>query len=157
MVRPLSLQLAILGAAMLLLVSCGGGSSSLPSSGNLSGPNPFLPLCDPGTQVQLANPTAAQTGVPANVGQIIIVANGSANTLHDTYGQWNLTVTDNFGNAFIGGSLNLVPLPNGPHPYPSDFYYASSISSLPSARTLNVTLTTQNKNCTGNPLGSFST
>jgi hypothetical protein len=157
MVRTFPFQLAVLVVTMLMLVACGGGSSSPPTSGNPFGPNPFLPVCDPGTQVQLASPTPAQSGVPTNVGQVIIVANGSANTLHDTYGQWNLTITDNFGNAFIGGSLNLVPLPNGPHPFPSDFYYASSIPPLPSARAWNITLTTQNTNCAADAIGNFST
>jgi hypothetical protein len=148
-----SLRLVLPAALALLLSACSGSGGGI---GPIFGGNPLQ--CDPGTQVQLASPQNAQTGVPGNIGQITIVANGNGNNLYNTYGQWNIFLTPSFGGSPLqGGSLSLVPYPNGPHPYASDFYYASSVPNLAPGTTWYVTLQQQNVNCTGMLLGSFST
>jgi hypothetical protein len=116
-----------------------------------------LSQCDTGTQEQLASPTPGQTGVSSTIGQIIMVANGNGNALYNSYGQWQITLTDNFGNTVVGGPLSLVPFPSGPHPYPSDFYYASSIQQLATGRTYTAFLVRIGGSCPSIPLGSFST
>ena len=148
-----TIRLSIAAALALALSACGGGGLG-PVIGGL---NPGGgPICNAGTSVQLANPQSGQTGVPTNIGQITIVANGNSNTLYNTYNQWYLTLKDQFGNVVQGGNLNLVSYPNGPHPFPSDFYYASSIPQLQSGTTWQVNLVQQG---TGSvcPLNSFST
>ena len=146
------LRLLAFGVAAFAFAGCGGGSSSNP----IGGPG-FGTQCDPGTQVQLASPQAGNTGVSGNIGQVIVVANGNQNTLGVTYNQWKVILTDNFGNLINGGLLNLVALPNGPHPYSSDFYYASSLPALPGGRTWNAQLIQASSNCNGYPLFGFST
>jgi len=144
-----------LGIASLLfwLVACSGGSGG----GLFGGGNPTFPPCDPGTQVQLANPLPGQTGVNPAIGQIEIVANGNTDTLYTTYQQWSLTLYDGSGNVYPGNGLNLVSDPGGPHPYASDFYYASSVSGLISGRTYTVRLGWVGQNCNEVAVGSFST
>ena len=137
---------ALLAGALLL-----GGCSTL-GSGILGGLT-----CNPGTQVQLASPTSNQTGVSPGIGSITIVANGNNNTLYSTYNQWQITLTDNFGGSVSGSQLSLVPDPSGPHPYPSDFYYSSSIGQLTAGRTWTVYLVENNNLCSPDSLGSFST
>lgn len=147
------IRLAAAVAVGMGLSACGSGVGGV--LGNL---NPISTLqCAPGTAVQLANPQPNQAGVPGNIGQIVIVASGQSNTLYNTYGQWNLTLTSQSGYTINGGNLTLTSYPNGPHPYASDFYYASSIGSLPSGMTWSVQLNEPGANCTGVPLNSFST
>lgn len=153
-----SLRLTALMTALLGLAACSGGGNSATPIGNF--PNgPFGSSgfsCDPGTQVQLANPLQNQGGVSSNINQIEIVASGSNNTLYTSYQQWNVILTDGFGSQISGGPLNRYSDPNGPHPYQSDFYYTSSISGLPSGRTWTVLLN-QNANCTPVQIGNFGT
>jgi hypothetical protein len=137
---------------MLALAACSGGGGYGGGIGN--GPQ----ACQPGTAVQLAQPLPNQTGVPVTIGQIIIVANGSTNTLHDNPSVWLVTLSDTAGDAPIFGSaLNPVPDPNGPHPFPSDFYYASNVTTLNSARNYNVFLGRTDGTCQAIQVGSFST
>ena len=154
-----TLQLLALSVAVLGLTACGAGYGSSNGNGSYNpfGNNPFGVTCDPGTQVQLANPQPGQNGVPTNIGSITIVANGNANTLYNTYSSWNVTLTDNFGNTVTGGQLNLVPYPNGPHPFLQDFYYSSSIPTLPFARSWNAYLVQTYSNCAPYSLFGFST
>ncbi|MGH7330671.1 MAG: hypothetical protein ACREJX_20160, partial [Polyangiaceae bacterium] len=127
------LRLLSLAVVTFALTACGGGGGGY-SSANPFNPNPFAGAqCDPGTAVQLANPQPGQTVSPT-MGSVTIVASGNNNTLYNTYTQWNVVLTDNFGNTINGGSLSLTSYPSGPHPYQSDFYYASSIPSLPTGR-----------------------
>ncbi len=142
-----------LGGALLALTACGSGGGAL---GGIFGGSGFQ--CNPGTQVQLANPTNGQSGVNPNIGSITIVANGNNNTLFNTYRNWSLVLSDNVDPQMQSSQLNLVSDPNGPHPYGSDFYYSASIQSLPSGRTWNVGLQ-QNSNgyCSAYPLYTFST
>lgn len=113
-------------------------------------------VCSTGTQTQLASPTLGQTGVSPNVGQVIAVANGNTNTLYNSYAQWQVTLVDNFGNPTTGGQLRLVSDPSGPHPYPSDFYYSSSMPQLATGRTFSAFLSLTNGSCSPVSLGSFS-
>ena len=145
--RPLFL------AASFALAACSG-------SGNGTAGNPFgngPAACDPGTAVSDAQPRPNQSGVSITVGQIIIVANGSANTLHDNPTIWTITLADNLGGIITGTTLNPVPFPNGPHPYPSDFYYASNIPTLNPGRSYTVFLTRTDGTCSAVGVGSFST
>ena len=137
----------------LLALTCATALTSLPACQGLYG----LSQCDTGTQEQLASPTPGQTGVSTTIGQVIMVANGNNNALGNSYSQWQITLTDNFGNTIVGGPLNLVPFPSGPHPYASDFYYSSSIQQLASGRTYNAFLTRNGTPCPTIQLGSFST
>lgn len=91
------------------------------------------------------------------MGQLTIVAFGSNNVLYTTHNQWILTLTDNTGMAWTGSPLTLVSDPSGPHPYPSDFYYASSIPMLNASRTYRIFLSQPSGTCTPLSLGSFST
>ena len=135
-------------AGGLMLSSCGAGGTIF-GGGNQ--------LCNTGTQTQLANPTPGQAGVSTSIGQTIMVANGNNNPLYGTYTQWQLTLVDNFGMVINGGRLALVPYPSGPHPYPSDFYYASSMPQLNSGRTYSASLGLPSGSCRAVSLGSFST
>jgi hypothetical protein len=148
------IRLGLAASLVLMLTACGGGGL-----GGVLGPNPNPLQCDPGTQVQLANPQSGQTGVSPNSGQIIIVADGSTNTLHDNPAAWYITLTPQFGGASFmqGGALTPADGRTLTHPWASDFYYSSSIGSLTSGATWNVQLNEQNANCTPVNLGSFST
>src|SRR5947209_1795599 len=85
-------------SGILALAAC-SGSGSGGGLGNIFG-GLGTASCDPGTQVQLANPQPFQSGVPTNIGQIVIVANGSSNALNSNPANWHLTLSDNFGNVF---------------------------------------------------------
>ena len=150
-----------LGLAASLLVAFAGCSGS-GGVGNILGPitgpgGPTSFSCDPGTQVQLANPQSYQSGVSPNIGQIVIVANGNNNNLYTSYGQWNVTLSDQFGNSVYGGNLQPYSYPSGPHPYGSDFYYSSSIGQLPQGDTWNVSLSEPGNSCYPLQIGTFST
>lgn len=142
-------SLAAAGLCLLAFTSCSGGGPG----GIFGGP----PVCNPGTQVQLASPTPNQSGVSSGIGHVIIVANGNTDTLYNTYAQWQLILVDNFNGQTTGGSLSLVPDPSGPHPYPSDFYYSSSVPQLATGRNWNVELIQNGNSCTPASVGSFST
>lgn len=151
------IRLAAASSLIVALSACSGSGLG----GVLGGLNPISgagPIqCDTGTQVQLASPQPGQTGVSGDIGQIIIVADGNNNALYNTYNQWNITLTDQFGEHVSGGNVSLVSYPSGPHPYPSDYYYASSIGRLTPGATWSVQLNEQNANCSPVPLNSFST
>jgi hypothetical protein len=116
------------------------------------------PLCNTGTSVQLAGPTQGQSGVSTSIARVVIVADGNANALYSTYGQWTISLTDNTGQPWGGGSsLGLVPDPGGPHPYASDFFYASSIPTLIPGRVYTASLAQPGASCSPISLGSFST
>jgi hypothetical protein len=148
-IRPTLFFVSLLVASsMLALMGCGGGGSS-----GTSGPIP----CNVGTLVQLASPTQGQTGVSTTNGQVIIVADGNTNTLFNTYTQWIITLVDNTGQPWTGASLRLVADPSGPHPYPSDFFYASTIATLIAGRTYSASLSEPGNACQPISLGAFST
>jgi|GEM_PF-4833620 len=58
---------------------------------------------------------------------------------------------------FDVGNMRLVSDPSGPHPYPSDYYYASNIPMLNAGRTYQAFLSQPSGTCTPLSLGSFST
>jgi hypothetical protein len=148
------LRLALAAAVAAALAGC--GSSGLGSVLNPIGGTSGL-QCDPGTQVQLANPQQGETGVPGNIGQIVIVANGNGNPLGNSYGNWYVTLNDQYGDLITGGNLNPYSYPGGPQPFGSDYYYSSSIPQLPSGATWNAQLNESGANCLPYPLQSFST
>lgn len=149
-------RLFLASTLVLALAACSGSGAG--GLGNIFGPiNSGSLECNTGTQVELASPQPGAT-VSGNIGQVIIVANGSNNNLYDTYGQWNLTLADQYGDVIQGGPLSLVSDPGGPHPFPSDYYYGSNIGQLPAGETWNVSLTQQNGTyCSAVPLQSFNT
>ena len=137
---------ALIGA--LALAGCSSGANT---------PGQFQFPCNTGTEQQLANPTPNQTGVSTSIGRITIVAFGNNNNLYNTYSQWIVTLTDNTGAPWTGGPLSLVSDPSGPHPYPSDFYYASNIPMLNAGRTYQAFLSEPSGTCTPVSLRLFST
>jgi hypothetical protein len=145
----------IVAASLIVAAGCGGGGSS---SGSVPPPNNFG-VCDPGTQVTLANPLSGQTGVPTNTNRIEIVANGNNNTLNQSYTSFDLVLVDNFGNRLTSGPLSLVSDPGGIKPYPSDFYYAGTLpNSLNFGTNYSVYLNIFSSSCSQLPfLGSFNT
>lgn len=149
---------AVICVAALALSGC--GSTGLGALGGLlgnGGGGLFSSQCDPGTQVQLANPLPNQTNVPGNIGQITIVANGNNNALYNSHQQWQIVLQDSFGNRITGSTLNLTSDANGPHPYASDYYYSSTIPSLNYGTTYTAYLNYTQSNCNLTPLQSFST
>lgn len=145
---------AMLG--LLALAACSGSSGNalgFPGTGN-----PSFTQCNPGTDVQLARPAPNQSGA-GSVSSIEIVANGSSNVLNQSPQSWNLQVTDNIGNQYLSGPLNLTSDAGGPHPYGSDYFYSAPIQTLPVGFTYNVSLV-QSGGCSAYPLypyGTFST
>lgn len=157
-----TLRFFVLSASALALASCSGAGgllSGLGGNGGIGGIFGNNGSCNPGTQVQLANPTPFQSGVNPNMGQITIVANGNNNFLGQNYQTFNLTLVDNFGNQIPGGTLQAVAYPNGPHPYNSDYYYQSSFGSLQynTTYTAYLTLANGNANSCSYQLQSFQT
>lgn len=148
-------------AAVTLTACSSGGSSNPPIGGNypVYGP-PSSYQCDPGTQVQLANPQPYQTGVPTNQSSITIVANGDNNVLYQTYDEWELLYTDAYsGSTYATSTLQLVPDQNGPHPYGSDYYYSGSLNGqgfIP-GDSYTVSLVQAQNGCQPVTVGSFST
>ena len=137
---------ALIGA--LALSGCSSGSNA---------PGRFQFPCNTGTEQKIANPTPNQTGVSTSIGRITLVAFGNNNNLYNTYTQWIITLTDNTGAPWTGGPLSLVSDPSGPHPYPSDFYYASNFPMLNAGRTYQAFLSQPSGTCTPVSVGSFST
>jgi hypothetical protein len=144
-----SLRILVLSGFALALASCSGGAGGLLGGlGGLGGGNGGIfnsgASCNPGTDVQLANPLPFQSNVNPNIGQITIVANGNNNYLGQNYQTMNITLFDGFGNQYPGGTLQPVSDPNGPHPYTSDFYYQSSIGPLQTGATYTAEITLAN-------------
>jgi len=154
-----SLVTAACAALALAACSSGGGGSTAPVGGGLP-PAYGGGQCNPGTAVQLANPLPNQSGVNPNLGSITIVANGSNNALYSSYQSWQIVLQDTYGDQPIFGSpFQLVPDPNGPHPFASDFYYQSSLNGqlLPAGYNWNVFLGNVATGCGTNVIGTFST
>lgn len=148
---PIALAAAVLSA-------CSSGGSSTPV-GTLPPNNYGGGSCNPGTSVQLANPQPYQTGVSPSIGSVTIVANGNNNTLYSNYPQWQVVLLDSYGDPpILGGALQLVADPNGPHPFGSDFYYSSSLNgqSLTPGLSWNAYLAPLGQQC-GPQIGSFQT
>jgi len=144
-------------SGILTLAACRGSGGGL---GNIFGGGNSFVNCDPGAQVQLANPQPGASGVPTNIGQIIIVGNTDAGDLHANPTNWHLVLHDNFGNVFDStSSLSLVDGHTLNHPYPNDFYYGASIPGLNGGMTYSVSLQqgTDGISCTPVPLQSFNT
>lgn len=150
-------QLVFACAIAAVCAACsgsGGNSGYNPPNG---GGNGYTSQCDPGTSVQTANPAEFATGVPTNLSSVTIVANGNANALYQTYGSWSVILQSSYGPIY-GGQLSLVSDPSGPHPFPSDYYYASSISGgLPQGQSFTVQLVNNAAYCNPVSIGSFST
>jgi hypothetical protein len=140
--------------AFAMLTACSAGASG--------GNNPSVvgTSCSPGTQLALAVPFSNETGVPTSTNQIVVVANGNGNYLFQTFANWQvvLLINNNINNSIPGGSLTLINDNGAPHPFPSDYYYASSISNLVGGQTYAVYLNQQNTSCSlVGPIGGFST
>ena len=144
--RRIARLAALIGA--LALAGCSSG---------VNAPGHFQFPCNTGTEQQIANPTNNQTGVSTSIGRITLVSFGNNNNLFNTYSQWIMTLTDNTGAPWTGGPLSLVSDPSGPHPYPSDFYYASNFPMLNAGRTYQAFLSQPSGTCTPVWVGSFST
>ncbi len=139
------------------LILCLFGLAACSGSGNGAPPPTGPQACDPGTAVQDANPRPNQTGVPITLGQVIIVADGNTDTLYNNPSQWLVTLVGNAGGPLSGSPLALVPDPGGPHPFGSDFYYGSNVTTLNSGTTYTVYLGRNDGTCQAIAVGSFST
>lgn len=130
-------------AAALALASCSGAGGLLGNGGigGIFGPSVS---CNPGTDVQLADPLPFQSGVNPNIGHVTIVADGNNNPLGQNYQSLNITLVDGFGNLISGGALQLVDGRNLAHPYSSDFYYQSGFGALQSGMTYTAEITVLN-------------
>jgi hypothetical protein len=153
--RPLNvIRILLAGTTATLLASCNGGGS------NGNNPSVVGTSCNPGTQLAIANPLPNQKGVPTSTNQIIVVANGNGNYLYQTYANWQvvLLINNNASESLPGGNLNLTTDSNGSHPFPSDYYYSSSIGGLQAGLTYAVYLNQTNNSCSlVGPIGGFST
>lgn len=166
------LRTILSGGLMAALVACSGGNGGYGSIFNPGSPNGGgypTSQCDPGTNVQLANPVPYQTNVNPNIGQITIVADGNANTLSQAPQYWQLNVSDaggpGQGDSFYTNNLQPFSDPTGPHPYSQDFYYQGTFSQqLLPGQNWTVTLVNTGgggnygQGCTSGPIvGTFST
>lgn len=143
----------LLTASLVAVAGCGGGGGG----GTTPPPNNFG-LCDPGTQVTLANPQSGQAGVSAGTNPILIVANNNNNTLGRSYANFDLVLIDSFGNRITSGALALTR-GNGFNPYPSDFYYSAQLpQGLSFGTNYSAYLNIFSSSCQQLPfIGSFST
>ncbi len=138
-------------AGAVALAACGGG--------NTNGANPPVVQCTypSGTQVALAYPAAAASGVPDNPGQIVVAASPA---LPNT---WQVVLQ--FGNVLAYESV-LNPIPQGSVPTPyatpgfaNPTYESSGLSgALPSGTQITVLLNNEASACNAYPsLGTFTT
>lgn len=144
-------------AATVIVTACTKSTTTTTASNHGFGRSPFTKTCDPGTQVQLANPGPNQSGVSQGIGTITIVTNGNDNALASSYAQWSVIIADDNDHKINGGPLNLVSDRNGPHPYSSDYYYSSAVTALPTGRHWSAGLVQSNGKCSPDFLGNFST
>ncbi len=146
---------AVLVACLMLAAGCGGGGGS----GSATAPTGLQ--CDPNSQgTQLARPSPGQAGVPTTTSAIEIVDDGNLDQLYSLTPQFDLHLTDNFGNVLVTTSLVQSQDPTGPHPYgASSFFFEGTLNgSLVAGRTYSVSLGTTNSSCTPLPVtGTFST
>ncbi len=144
-----SVRFLVLSVFALALASCSGAGGILGNGGigSIGGGGIFGSgsSCNPGTDVQLANPVPYQSGVNPNIGEITIVANGNNNYLGQNYQSMNITLIDGSGNQIPGGALQPAS-PTGPHPYNSDYYYQSAFGPLQYNTTYTAELTLVNYN-----------
>lgn len=154
--KALRLILALaIGSGLAACSGSGGGLGGL--SPIFGGSGPGLLQCQPGTSVQLAYPQPFQTNA-SNVNQIIVVANGNGNELYQAPQNWYVYLVDNYGNQLTGANLNPIDYHTGPHPYGSDYYYASQLpQTLPSGMTFTAYLAREDQSCNPLPLQNFST
>jgi len=134
-------------AVLALCTACSHSSNPVPT-------NPPGVTCNVGTQVQLANPLPGATGVPSNIGQVTIVVNASTDLLG---GNWNGILVDQFGNKIQGGTFTLTSDHGGPHPFPNDYYYNTSVPQLNVGTLYGMYLNQFTSQCTPLFVGSFST
>ena len=152
-------RLALALACLVSLAACSGGNggSYNPPGGNGNGyGNGYGNQCAIGTNVTLANPTQNAYGVSTAIGSITIVASGNSNNLYQTYPSWSIVLQGTY-DTINGSQLALVADPSGPHPYPTDFYYSSSVPALPSGESFSVLLVNNSGFCNAQQIGQFST
>lgn len=138
-----ALRFFLLSITAVALASCSGAGGLLGNSG-AGGIFGSSATCNPGTDVQLANPLPFQSGVNPSLGQVTIVANGNTSALAQNYQSLNITLVDDFGNRISGGALQPVDGRSYAHPYNSDFYYQSGFGPLQSGMTYTAELTVVN-------------
>lgn len=139
-----TLRFFALSGIALALASCSGAGGLLGNTGLGGGVFGSSTSCNPGTDVQLANPIPFQSGVNPNIGQIVIVANGNNNALAQNYQSLNITLIDSFGNRTSGGALQPADGRSYAHPYNSDYYYQSAFGPLQSGMTYTAELAVAN-------------
>lgn len=147
-------RLSLASALLVALAGCGGSGGGL--GGIIGGLNQVQ--CDPGTQVQLANPQPYQTSVNPTIGQVVVVANGNGGSLNANPQQWAVYLTNmSTGQETTGGNFSAYSDPSGPHPYGSDFYYNAGIGQLPYGTTWRVQIGEPGAACNPLDVGTFAT
>lgn len=138
-----ALLLVLTGA----LAGCGGGSSSPP-------PNCTPP---PGTQTVLVYPAPNATGIPDNVGLVVLASTATLPSTFDTWVVDNTTGNGVFFNAVTTSPPSPLPTPNATPTFADPVYQPSGNPGVTfvAGSTITVYLN-QNANCTPISLGSFS-
>lgn len=140
-----------LAAAMGLSACGGGGSTNPPAPG---------PTCSPpsGTQTALVYPAPNATGVPDQLGQVVI---GASPALPSS---WNVVlVRASTGGSLGGGNFTAapqpLPTPNATPPFANPVYQSSSFgNSVFGGLVLQVFLNDTASNCTPvGPIATFTT
>ena len=129
--------------------------STASCAGNNSNPVPTNPpgvTCSVGTSVQLFHPTPGSRGNPTTIGSVQIVVDASTDLLG---GNWNTILVDQFGNKTQGGTLTLTRSSGGP--YPTNYYYNSSVPTLTRGSSYSVYINQFTSQCTPAGVGTFGT
>jgi hypothetical protein len=147
---------AVAATLTFMLCACGGGSAG----GPIFNPNPIgYAQCNPGASVVTTAPQSGSYNVPTNIGTIEIALSNNANPVWSNPSAWTLALQSSFTSQIVplGGNLNVTSDPNGPHPFPNDFYLNQGVGQLQAGTQYNVYLEPVNASCNPVQVGQFST
>ena len=142
---------------MFAFAMIGIGAAACSSSTTGGTPTPAAScLGQVGATSALVFPAQNATGVPDNVGQVII---GTTTTLPSG---WNVELFTTAGFLVaIGGGVtpapNPLPTPNTIPPFANPVYQSSAMPVLPAATTLQVGVNNLNSSCVPTIVGVFTT
>ena len=141
---------------VLSLVSLGAAAACSSSSTGSTPPPATSCLAQVGATGALVYPAQSATGVPDNVGQVII---GTTTTLPSS---WNVELFFTSGFlAAIGGSVtpapNPLPTPNTIPPFANPVYQSSAMPVLPAGTTFQVGVNNTASTCLPTIVGVFTT
>ncbi len=147
-------KLIVLGATLIELSACSGGSSG-------TSPVPNTQFCGNDTQYALARPQSGQ-GISTGVSTVEIVVNGNNNQIAQSFANFDLLFVpaNNNGQTVATGSLSVTSDKGGYQPFNSDYYYNGTIASpgLAPGTLYNVYVNAFTSNCTPvGPIGQLGT